>query len=458
MEIHRKKYLKFYQDFNNLCVKFEQVPDIEFEKSIRRCPSIKSPQQRTGSQSPKLKFIISELKRRVRSFSNKAPISINANRIRFQTQTEDKIGPGSYVTRGGEKTEVHQFSTIPRLKTPMTHTLLNIESLYGSGCKESRSKEIILKNKVLASESKALSLKRQSYFDYEKIREEEIKEKKKVIDLKLKETKKEKFKRKVHLFELRMMKMQIAYVQKAWVTFLIVSTIGNRMRFKAKVKKMLKSRWEVLLRRFVVIAKCLARLIIRLKNIRKRILVRNMNYFYLPFVYFIKNCIIEDKKKLQNVVIEYSELPLIPRVMVKVKFSLLKLQRCIRTFLVVKKSRLLALRIMWEKLYTDNLNAKPEKSLNRLGIIHKKEIDKYTSRFIYRITISHLNRVQDFNEKLNESSDSIHSLSLRKPTFALYTNRETLAKIVEQVIKAKDLMIRKQRYQKYTKRPTNKSP
>lgn len=458
MEIHRKKYMKFYQDFNNLCVKFEQVPDIEFEKSPGRYPSIKSPQLQTGSQSPKLNFIISELKRRVRSSSNKSTISIKVNRIRVQTQTEEKIGPGSYLTRSSEKPEVHQFSTIPRLKTPMTHTLLNIESLYGNGSKESKSKQIILKNKTLASDSKIVSMKRQSYFDFEKNREEAIKEKKKIIDLKNKETKKEKFKRKVHLFELRMMKMQIVDVQKAWVIFFIVSTIGNRMRVKAKVKKVLKSRWEVLLRRFVVISKCLARIILRLKNIRKRFLNRTLNYFFLPFADYLRNCIILDKKKLQSVIIEYSELHIMPRLMVKVKFSILKLQRCIRTFLIVKKSRVLALRIMWEKLYSKNLNYKPEKSINRMRLIHKNAIDKYTSRYIYRVTISYLNRVQEFNEKQKESNDSIHSLCLQKPNFSLFTYKEPLVRIIEQAIKAKDSMIRKQRFQKYTRKPISNSP
>jgi hypothetical protein len=458
MEIHRKKYMKFYQDFNNLCVKFEQVPDIEFEKSPSQYPSIKSPHLYNGPQSPKLKFIISELKRRVRSCSNKSPISIKVNRLKIQTQTEEKIGPGSYLTRSSEKPEVHQFSTIPRLKTPMTHTLLNIESLYGNGSKEFKSKQIILNNKNLASDSKIISVKRQSYFDYEKNKEDAIKERKKIIDLKNKEIKKEKFDRKTYLFELRMMKMKIVDMQKAWVLFFIVCTVGNKLRFKARIKKVLRSRWEVLLRRFVVISKCLARIIMRLKSIRRRILTRNLNYFYLPFGDFLRNCILEKKKKLQIIIIEYSELPTISRLMVKVKFSIMKLQRYIRSFLTIKKSRVLALRIMWEKLYNDNLNSKSDKSISRIGIINKKTINMYTSKYIYRVIISYLNRVQEYNEKLIESNDSVHSLSLKKPSFMLYTHKEPLARIVEQAIRAKDSMLRKQRYQKYTKMPISKSP
>lgn len=461
MNINKKPYIKFYQDFNKLCLKFDEIPDIEFEKTPSRYPSIKSPQPQPSVHSPKLQFIISELKKRISSSSsNKSPISANINRLKIRTQTEEKIGPGSYFLKSNEKPETHQFSTIPRLKTPITHNILNIESLYSN--KEQISKTIVLKNKVLNNYAKELSSKRQSYFDFEKNKEETIREKKRLIDLKNKEDKIKKIKRKDYLFELRMMKFEITSIQKVWNLLLVVSTVVTRLKAKIKLKKVLKSRWEVFLRHFVVISKWLAKFMKKLKIIRKKILVRNLTQLHLPVVGFIKKCIMDKKKELQFLLIEFSELPLFSRIMVKVKFCLVKLQRNIRDYLKIKKARMLALRKLWGKLYIEYVNRNPDKSgpLTRIGAIEPKSIDKYTVKYIYKTKISYLNRLQEFTQKFQEFYSMTNTIMFRmqKPNFLLYTNKEPIIDIIHQAIKFKDLIQKKQRFKKYYKKSVSKSP
>ena len=454
MNLNRKTYLKFFHNFDRLFVRLDEVPEIVFE-NVResRKNSLKKSLTPSKSKSPKLTYIITELKKRIRESSGKSSVCVSSGRLKIKGQTDDRVGPGSYSIRTPNKmTGNYKFSTIPRLKTPISHSILNISTLYP--VKENNLNDIILKNKLLAATPDVNKSNKESKNFHEKSKEELIKEKKRIIDLENKEIKVNKLKRKIQLYEWRNNRPEIKVVQRTWFAMYTVCGFLSVIKGRGKIKKALKSRWEVFLRHFVVISKIVAKIAIRLKNIRRKILRRNLAGLGLPLADYFSLCISENKRKIQNLLIDYAELPLLSKLMVKVKFSILKLQRGIKNYLTIKKSRIAVIRNLWHRLYLQYIKENPEKSsaIERIGAISKDLIDKYTSRHITKLLRSYNISLESFKASYLENHTTINTqwFHTNKPQLRIYRDHSSLIPLIEKAIKQKDSQQKKQRYRKYS--------
>ena len=196
------KCLNLLQDIEKLCDSYEQLPIIEFEDDEKEefASKIVENEKEESQKDTKLNYIIMQLKKRIKNYPNVQAAYPSSNRFKVFSGTEEKVGPGSYKSGKTIRLEGHEFSKIPRLFTPIAHTMHTIESLYKNH-KEIVEDKIIRKNKLLSinpnTVKEQLAIKNQSL----KLKEKDVKLKKEIIDLKTIFDKKEKLKEKIRKFE-----------------------------------------------------------------------------------------------------------------------------------------------------------------------------------------------------------------------------------------------------------------
>ena len=211
----RGKYLNLLQDIDKLCDSYEQLPIIEFESDQEQENESKIQEiaKEEKAQDYKLNFIIMQLKKRIKKHPNVHAAYPSSNRFKISSETEAKIGPGSYKSGAVSQLEGYEFSNIPRLFTPIAHTMHIIESIYPKH-KEIPEDTIIRKNKFLATNPNIIKEEFASRINYFKLKEKDVKLRKEFLDQKTFSEKKEKLKEKLRKFEWRMTKEEVAKSQK----------------------------------------------------------------------------------------------------------------------------------------------------------------------------------------------------------------------------------------------------
>lgn len=391
--------------------------------------------------SPKLKYIVSELKKRIKSLPLKYESYVSPNRFHSRQDAIEKYCQREYIDKSVEKIKANEFSSIPRLKSPTSHLISHIKSHYN--VRKANSTEKIRYNIYQLKNIEHSQLtKKQKYLE-ETIKIKEIKERKKLIEIEKRENRLLKLNQKFRLFEWRMIKEDVQCVKKAWVMLCIISGVSLVLLLKGRIKKLLKSRWEVFLRKFVVISKFLAKFMIRLKAIRKRLIEKKLKKFWPALEEYVRRVNFDYKKFMQNFIEEFHELPPISKLMIKVKFSAIKLQRTFRGFLKVKSARIETLRILWDKLYLKYVKSKPEKTaaLERLGRIKNKIIDTHLEGYVKKTLKFFLNKKRRYLANKDTS--------LPPPALILYTKHPVIIDMIIFTLKSKEKLIKKQKMSRY---------
>jgi hypothetical protein len=121
--------------------------------------------------------------------------------------------------------------------------------------------------------------------------------------------------------------------------------------------------------------------------------------------------------------------------------------------LIIKKSRISALRNQWHKLYQQLIKDSPERapSIERIGAIKKEMIDKYTSRFLSSVILEHSETFHHFLQSYLENHSTIQTtwFESNKPRLNIFRRPEKIQQLIEKAIKSKDTHQKKQRYLKY---------
>jgi hypothetical protein len=143
----KKKALDIFKNFEKVCNSYEKIPNPIFTTNYST-PKPKNSEIifKTPKSSTKIQYLISELKKRIKSYNEIKTLSVSSNRLKIQSETNVKVGPGTYQVKYPKKVESYEFSIIPRLNTPISHNL-NLISAFRSP--KLRKNSIIQKNKLL---------------------------------------------------------------------------------------------------------------------------------------------------------------------------------------------------------------------------------------------------------------------------------------------------------------------
>ena len=391
--------------------------------------------------SPKLKYIVSELKKRIKSLPLKYESFEGSNRFQNRQDILEKYCQPESTGKSIEKMRLNEFSSIPRHKSPTFHMISHIET-------QLKERKAISTEKVRPSMNQLKSLehvqltKKQKYLD-ETIKIKEIKERKKMIDREKHDHRLLKLNQKFRLFEWRMIKEEVHCVKKTWVLLYVISGISLNILYKSRLKKLLRSRWEVLLRKFVVISKFLAKFMIRIKAIRRQLIEKKLKKIWPALEEYVRKTNFDYKKFMQNFLEEYNQLPIISKIMINVKFSALKLQRTFRGFLKIKSARIESLRILWDKMYLKYVKSKPEKTaaLERLGRIKSNIIDSTLEGYVKKALKLYLKK----KKRYLASNDT----TLPPPALILHTKPQEITEMIIFALKAKEKLIKKQKMSRY---------
>ena len=198
----KHKYLNLLSDLEKLCDSYEQLPIIEFEQDevLNPTTNLSETQNFKPQEDNKLKFIINQLKIRIKNYPNMQAAYPSSNRFKVVSETEEKVGPGTYKSIILNKLEAYEFSNIPRLHTPIAHTMHTIESLYKKR-NEITENSIIRKNKLLAINPLHIKEDFVNKIHQFKLKEKDAKIKKQFLEEKNKIEKKTKLNEKLRKFE-----------------------------------------------------------------------------------------------------------------------------------------------------------------------------------------------------------------------------------------------------------------
>lgn len=224
---HKHSYIKFYEDFEKMCDNYEEIPNIKFENELD-IEKI-TPKHRNIKKDKKTTYIIKQLKQRIKDSPAKNAVCIKLDRFKIRTNTEEHVGPGSYSIIMPATSEFHEFSTIPRLKTPISHNIYLIQAALP---KKFSDKSCILRNKNLAKNHEFVRGKRESLSFIKKKHEVDVKMAKVNLDQHNREEKLRKINQKLDSFEKRMRERKVFTVQKSWVLLITIISFSSVINLK----------------------------------------------------------------------------------------------------------------------------------------------------------------------------------------------------------------------------------
>ena len=177
------KVLKIFKNLEKLCLNFEDKKKLENQKvSPKNMKKTKTMPKSSQEDKTKIKFIIAQLKHRIKSYPKQTSVCISSNRLKITKETENKVGPGSYKPKKFENIESHKFSSLPRFLTPSAQWMKNFQ------LSRSKNNSFIRKNKINAIYPEFLNNPSEKFEDG--IQEENLQgtrmqsfQKKKIIDL-----------------------------------------------------------------------------------------------------------------------------------------------------------------------------------------------------------------------------------------------------------------------------------
>ena len=453
------EYLSILEGLQKLCDSYDQLPTIQFEEEDEYEDSSDLPQVQPRKAKPdsKLNFIINQLKIRIKNYPRAQAAYPSSNRFKVVSGTEEKVGPGTYKTLANPKLETYEFSNIPRLFTPIAHTMHTIESLYKNR-KEVLEDTLIRKNKFLAFNSQAVQ---------EEIKGKKQKQKRKEVKNKIKRVrlesidhfiKENKLTEKIRKFEWRMNKEEVAQVQQTWASLLSIFGLLSVLHLRTEVKRILRIRWGKVLRRFLFICRSIGKFMINLKKIRSKNVKSSIKYLSTPTINTIKASIQSSKGIIRSLIDKYRDMPIIISLMAKWAKSIKMLQVNWRIAKKVLKARKLALGLLWDKLSDEMLKAKMMEKIHRSSTIDRSYLfpseikEMFIKKFMKTILTSYSKEKKDYThlQNLIQNSSDLPPVQIhKKPILLLYSHKGKLQNFIERASAFRFKQEKKQREIRY---------
>lgn len=466
----QSNYLCILDNFDKLCDSYDQLPIIEFEGEEEDEYSEFKPQIniKTQSEDSKLSFIISQLKLRIKSYPKAQAAYPSSGRFKVVSGTEEKVGPGTYKTEPHNKFESHEFSNIPRLFTPIAHTMHIIESLYKRRS-DIQQAETIKKNKLLARNPQLIKQDYQKKLKNAKKTEKKVKEQRIKLDSIVQLEKSQKFNEKIRKFEWRMSKEEVDQVRKSWGIYLVIIGMQTNLHLKGKIRRILRIRWGRILKKFSLICKSLGKWMIILKKIRKK-QVQQIFCNYSGSLSLYTNSEINKKQRILVWILEkFRDSPIIIQLQSKYLKSIKKLQQNWRIAKKVFKTRKLALGLLWDKLSEDIHKVKMKEKIHRSSTIDKNYLfpsdikEKFIRKYLKSVLQVYSKERRSYLEvkKILSTKPNILEMELeidetkipcevlKKPVLCLYTQKLKLQHYIEEASVYRFKLEKKQRQLKY---------
>ncbi|OMJ72467.1 hypothetical protein SteCoe_29096 [Stentor coeruleus] len=226
--INRKhSYVKFYENFEKMCDTYKEIPDIKFDNETSKEKT--TPKHQGIKKDKKLSYIIKQLKQRIKACPAKSSVCIKLDRFKTRTNTEENIGPGSYSIITPKISDFHEFSMIPRLKSPISHNIYLIQATLP---KKHSDKSCIWRNKNLVKNHEFIKEKKESLNFIKNNRGIDVKIVKDNLDQHNREEKIRKINQKVSMFEKRMRERNVVKVQKSWILLITILSFSGILNFK----------------------------------------------------------------------------------------------------------------------------------------------------------------------------------------------------------------------------------
>ncbi|OMJ91438.1 hypothetical protein SteCoe_6018 [Stentor coeruleus] len=459
-----EKCLTLLNDLERLCDSYEQLPKVDAESEVanKRSSTIIEKTIEEPIKNKKLNFIINQLKLRIKRYPKAQAAYPASNRFKVISETEEKVGPGTYKSVISSRLETYEFSNIPRLHTPIAHTMHTIESIYKR--KSSLVEDtIIRKNKLLAINPQQIREELASKINYFKLKEKYAKIKKQAIDVKQKCDKSYKLSEKLRKFEWRMTKEEVFIVQISWAAY--ISSVGMMtiLRLAGYVRKARRIRSGRILRKFTLMTRYLARFLLLLSVVRKKIVTRRIMNLSVPFEKYAENDILTKKKMIQGIFDKSRDMPVIIHLMAKWKKNIVMIQRNIRNMKKISKARKLVLGMLWERtlesIQKTRINEKIHRSMtiDRIYIMPSLIKEKFIKRFmkdtftdyakerrIYAQTLKNLK-----NQEQNSKEHLVMMKQVKKPILVLLNQKFRINTYIEMANAYKSKIEKKQREIKY---------
>lgn len=461
---YNEKYLSFLNSIEQLCDSYDQLPAIEFEadEDSQRCYSTMEKPKHMQKQDTKLNFIINQLKLRIKNYPKAQAAYPASSRFKITSGTEEKVGPGSYRAMNSDKLETYEFSNIPRLHTPIAHTLHTIESLYKRRGEISED-AIIRKNKLLAINPQQIRDELALKISYLKHKEKDVKLKKQTIDLKQKYDKTYKLSEKIRKFQWRMTKEEVFSVQLAWSGYVVCIGMLTVLNLSAKVRRVKRIRWGKILKKFCLVTRCVGRFMMKLRAGRKKIVSKRILNFKGPFCEYIRQDIFIKKKIIQGIVEKSREMPVIIHLMAKWRSRIVMVQRNVRSMKKVNKARKYALGLLWERslesIQKTRIKEKIHRSMtiDRIYIMPNLIKEKFIKKFMKDTLAAYANERRDYLQTLknvkNQGQNSKERLTLinkvKKPVLVLLNQISKIGGYIERANVFKAKLEKKQRNIRY---------
>lgn len=459
-----EKCLTLLNDLERLCDSYEQLPKVEAEEEevTKRSSSIIEKPVEEPANSKKLNFIINQLKLRIKRYPKAQAAYPASNRFKVISETEEKVGPGTYKSVFSSRLETYEFSNIPRLHTPIAHTMHTIESIYKR--KSSLVEDtIIKKNKLLAINPQQIREEYALKINYFKLKEKDAKMKKQAIDVQQKYDKSFKLSEKFRKFEWRMTKEEVFAVQISWASYIVSVGMITVLSLAGHVRRARRIRSGRILRKFTLMTRYLARFLVLLRVVRKKIVTKRIMNLSVPFEKYAENDILMKKKMIQGIFDRSRDMPVIIHLMAKWKKNIVMIQRNIRNMKKIDKARRQVLGMLWERtletIQKTRINEKIHRSMtiDRIYIMPSLIKEKFIKRFM-KDTFTDYAKVrrtyaQTLKNLKNQAQNSKESLDLmkqvKKPVLVLLNQKFRINTYIEMANAYKSKIEKKQREIKY---------
>ncbi|OMJ70932.1 hypothetical protein SteCoe_30984 [Stentor coeruleus] len=458
------KCLTLLNDIERLCDSYEQIPKVDNkEEEVNNLSSniVEKPTEEPVKDK-KLNFIINQLKLRIKKYTKVQAAYPASTRFKVISETEEKIGPGTYKYIKSSRQETYEFSNIPRLHTPIAHTMHTIESIY----KHRNSlvdDTIIRKNKLLAINPQQIREEFALKINNFKLKEKYAKIKKQAIDIKQQHEKSYKLSEKLRKFEWRTTKEEVFTVQISWASFIISLGMITVFNLAGNIRKARRIRSGRILRKFVLMTRYLIRFLMLLKEVRKKIVIRRIMGLCVPFEKYAGNDVLMKKKMIQEIFDRSRDMPVIIHIMAKWRKCIMMIQRNIRNMMKIDKARRYALGMMWERslenIQKTRVNEKNHRSMavDRVYIMPNLIKEKFIKRFMKDTFIDYAKEkrmyAENFKNLKNQVQNSKEKLvlidKLKKPTLVLFNQKFRINTYIEMAYAYKSKIGKKQREIRY---------
>lgn len=468
----RSNYLKFLDSIDKLVDSYDQIPVIEFENEDQEdySESLQETEVNTQTMDSKLSFIINQLKLRIKNYPKAQAAYPSSNRFKVVSGTEEKVGPGTYKTVLQKKLESYEFSNIPRLFTPIAHTMNIIESLYKRRT-DFQDSETIKKNKLLARNPQLAKQKFLKNVKNAKKTEKKVKEQRIKLESISQLEKSQKLSEKIRKFEWRMSKEEVDHVRKSWGIYLVVIGMQTGLYLKGQIRRILRIRWGRILKKFCLICKILGKWMILLKSIRKKHIKSTFRSISGAFTLHFTSNITKKQKILEWILEKFRDSPILIQTQAKWIKSIRKLQINWRLAKAVYKARKSALILMWDKLSEDIHKSKLKEKIHRSSTIVKTYMlpidikEKFIRKYMKSVLQVYSKERKSYIEvkkilntkpnildmQLEEDTSPIEAI--KKPVLCLYSQKSKLQHYIEEAIVYQFNLEKKQRHLKYSLEP-----